>query len=115
MRLRTLFFASLVLAGGITLAGSLTAAAQSDEGTAEPLACVAETEGIATCYAGKVCECIYVPAAAAQARPAHFRWDCGILRPSCHVPGADAPSHYYYRPPLILHHRRDDDTDDKKS
>jgi len=67
MRLLSFFFAGFILAGFFALLGDMAVLAQTEDGAkAEPLACTAETEGIATCYAGKVCECIYVPAAAGQ-------------------------------------------------
>lgn len=56
---------------------------------AEEQACGADTVGRVTCMAGRLCRCGFEPASQATRLPDGFRWDCGILRPSC---GGPAPA-----------------------
>lgn len=46
-------------------------------------ACAAEHAGIVACMAGKLCACAYDRGGAVTGVPAGYRWDCGVLRPSC--------------------------------
>ena len=51
-----------------------------------PLACAAGTLGTTACLGSKLCACIYDRGGIASGIPAGYRWDCGILRPSCGSP-----------------------------
>lgn len=73
-----LLLATLVAGGG--------AAAQ------QPPACRAETAGIVTCMAGRLCECRFErPGRMTGVPSGGWRWDCGILRPACGG-GPDTPA-----------------------
>lgn len=59
--------------------------------TQATFACTQANEGQLSCQVGTQCECKYYKTT--REREAHFKWDCGIKRPSCpmvyHViPGA---------------------------
>ena len=47
--------------------------------------CNQVARGQVTCLATKLCECIYDRGGLTTGVPAGYRWDCGILRPSCEV------------------------------
>lgn len=47
--------------------------------------------GAASCFSGKLCECIHDRGGSVTGTPEGFRWDCGILRPKCGE-AADAPA-----------------------
>lgn len=53
--------------------------------------CTGQSLGAASCFSGKLCECIHDPGGSVTGIPAGFRWDCGILRPKCGE-AADAPA-----------------------
>lgn len=58
---------------------SSTAWAQSPQ-------CDAAAFGTVACFVDRMCSCIFDRGGAMTGRPAGYRWDCGVLRPSC---GAD--------------------------
>ncbi|MCW5699685.1 MAG: hypothetical protein KIT00_07580 [Rhodospirillales bacterium] len=45
--------------------------------------CSPKTLGQTACFTAKLCECIHDRGGKVTARPPGYRWDCGILRPSC--------------------------------
>jgi len=53
--------------------------------------CSGQNLGAASCFSGKLCECIYDRGGSVTGIPDGFRWDCGILRPKCGE-AADAPA-----------------------
>jgi hypothetical protein len=55
---------------------------------AQDRVCSPETVGITLCIAGRQCACGFARGSPATGLPDGFRWDCGILRPSC----AEAPA-----------------------
>ena len=73
------------------LAALLVVATPSWALAVEPLPCGSGTAGLVACVAGKLCACQYDPGGAMTGLPAGFRWDCGILRPSC-GPSAELPA-----------------------
>ena len=50
---------------------------------AQPPACSAEGAGLVACIAGRLCGCGFARGGPATGLPDGFRWDCGILRPTC--------------------------------
>lgn len=61
------------------VAGGASAAAQE-------AICALQEVGRVACLAGKLCTCRSAPGSPATRLPDGFRWDCGILRPSCGGP-----------------------------
>ena len=55
-------------------------------GAAQEVACSAQNPGRVACIAGKLCTCQFAPGSHATRLPDGFRWDCGVLRPSCGEP-----------------------------
>jgi hypothetical protein len=53
--------------------------------------CSGQSLGAASCFSGKLCECIHDRGGSVTGTPEGFRWDCGILRPKCGE-AADAPA-----------------------
>jgi hypothetical protein len=53
--------------------------------------CGGQNLGAASCFSGKLCECIHDRGGSVTGIPEGFRWDCGILRPKCGE-AADAPA-----------------------
>ena len=59
--------------------------------------CLEQREGMTFCFETKLCLCRFDPGGSLTARPAGYRWDCGVMRPSCGVvppdtnPPAQAP------------------------
>ncbi len=53
--------------------------------------CTGQSLGAASCFSGKLCECIHDRGGSVTGTPAGFRWDCGVLRPKCNEV-ADAPA-----------------------
>ncbi len=49
----------------------------------DPPACTDARAGAVACMAGRLCSCGYQRGGAVSGRPDGWRWDCGILRPSC--------------------------------
>jgi hypothetical protein len=49
----------------------------------DPPACTDTRAGAVACMAGRLCSCGYQRGGAMSGRPEGWRWDCGILRPSC--------------------------------
>lgn len=49
----------------------------------EPPLCEADRAGIVACIAGRLCACGFERGGAMTGLEDSFRWDCGILRPSC--------------------------------
>ena len=71
------------LARPIAIAATLAAVpALADEAPR----CTAEGAGLVACIAGRLCSCGFVRGSPATGLPDGFRWDCGILRPSCGPP-----------------------------
>lgn len=68
-----------------------------------PPACIAQREGMVACLGMTLCECRFQPGGSLTARPSGYRWDCGILRPSCGVvpPDASGPSGGQVPPVLV--------------
>ncbi len=56
---------------------------------AQEARCSAAEAGTVACIAGKLCGCLFARGSPATGLPDGYRWDCGILRPSC---GASAPA-----------------------
>lgn len=54
-------------------------------------ACVPARSGQLACIAGRLCACRFERGGSVAARPDRWAWDCGILRPDCQVPPAEAP------------------------
>lgn len=71
-----------ILAAAMVADGSVGARAQT-------AACAPDTVGTVACIAGRLCACAFSRGSPATGLPDGFRWDCGILRPSC---GAPAPA-----------------------
>jgi hypothetical protein len=63
-------------------------------------ACQAQREGMAFCFANKMCLCEYQPGGSLTGRPPGYRWDCGILRPSCDVVPPD--TNPQQQPPMLI-------------
>ncbi len=61
-------------------------AASSSVARAQAPACDAAAFGSVACFVNRMCACIFDRGGAMTGRPAGYRWDCGVLRPSC---GAD--------------------------
>ena len=55
---------------------------------ADAPSCTAEGAGLVACIAGRLCSCDFARGSPATGLPDGFRWDCGILRPSCGPPVA---------------------------
>lgn len=53
---------------------------------AEAPSCTPEGTGTVACIAGRLCSCGFARGSPATGLPDGFRWDCGILRPSCGPP-----------------------------
>lgn len=53
---------------------------------AEAPSCTADGAGLVVCIAGRLCSCGFARGSPATGLPDGFRWDCGILRPSCGPP-----------------------------
>ena len=70
------------VAVGTVAGGSVGARAQTE-------VCAPDTAGTVACIAGRLCACGFSRGSPATGLPDGFRWDCGILRPSC---GAPAPA-----------------------
>ena len=68
--------------------------------------CTAEIGGAATCMAGRVCECAFKRGGLMTGEPDGWRWDCGILRPSC-GPRFDAAPGAVALPPGLSLYRSD--------
>lgn len=69
----------------------------------DPPACNQDRVGAVACMAGKLCSCGYQRGGSVSGRPDGYRWDCGVLRPSCGpVPGADLPGGALQPMPQIL-------------
>ncbi len=69
----------------ILLLLALPAAAQ------ETPACDAAREGAVACLAGRLCECRLERGGSLTGQRSGFRWNCGILRPSCGEATAPQP------------------------
>jgi hypothetical protein len=69
---------------------------------AQPI-CGAQTDGLVACVAGRLCSCSYQRASRMTGQPAAFRWDCGLLRPSCGDAAADPTirSDPWFPPPSL--------------
>jgi hypothetical protein len=67
--------------GAFALALLIGSPAQAEE----PL-CTAAGAGLVSCIAGRLCSCGFARGSPANGLPDGFRWDCGILRPSCGSP-----------------------------
>ncbi|WP_270938628.1 hypothetical protein [Falsiroseomonas oryzae] len=46
-------------------------------------ACNQDRVGAVACMSGKLCACGYARGGIVSGRPDGYRWDCGVLRPSC--------------------------------
>jgi hypothetical protein len=53
---------------------------------AQTPSCTVEDAGQVACIAGRLCSCGFARGSPATGLPDGFRWDCGILRPSCGPP-----------------------------
>ncbi|MCK8784626.1 hypothetical protein M0638_09550 [Roseomonas sp. NAR14] len=51
--------------------------------------CNALRDGIAACLGGRQCVCGFERGGSLSGQPDRWRWDCGILRPSCQPAPAD--------------------------
>ena len=71
----------------LTLTGDMAFPARADD---MPV-CSGQNLGAASCFSGKLCECIHDRGGSVTGTPEGFRWDCGILRPKCGE-AADAPA-----------------------
>ena len=60
--------------------------------------CNQVARGQVTCFATKLCECIYDRGGTTTGVPAGYRWDCGILKPSCEVVPATIVDYGGYPP-----------------
>lgn len=86
----------LLLLGIIGLSPIAVAA---EEYTQAPV-CTIEREGQVACMDTKLCECGYQPADV-SGLPARFKWDCGIQRPACNIPGAEYDGPVYQLPQAL--------------
>jgi hypothetical protein len=71
----------------------------------EPIpACNAAREGATACLAGKLCSCGIARGGSITTRASGYRWDCGVLRPSCGpaVPPADVDGRFGGVPGMML-------------
>jgi hypothetical protein len=48
--------------------------------------CTLDAVGLVSCIAGRLCSCGFVRGSPATDLPDGYRWDCGLLRPSCGPP-----------------------------
>lgn len=69
--------------------------------------CTAEVGGAAACMAGRACECIFRRGGLMTGEPDGWRWDCGILRPSCGPRFDAAPAGAVALPPGLSLYRSD--------
>ena len=53
---------------------------------AQENACSAAAVGSVACIADRLCSCVFSRGSPATGLPDGYRWDCGILRPSCGPP-----------------------------
>ncbi|MEQ8967956.1 MAG: hypothetical protein RID91_19220 [Azospirillaceae bacterium] len=108
-----------LLALAALIGPALADPAAGQTGSEPPYACREDRAGVVQCIAGKLCECRFERGGSLSASPSSgWRWDCGILRPSCgpddEVPatlrGDNSLSAEDVIPDsLILDLRRDDD------
>ncbi len=69
----------------------------------DPIACTDSRAGAVACMAGKLCSCGYQRGGIVSGRPDGWRWDCGVLRPSCGDPvPATTPSQPVPMPQLFI-------------
>ena len=68
------------------LAALIALVAGSESAAAQETVCALQEVGRVACLAGKLCTCRSAPGSPATRLPDGFRWDCGILRPSCDGP-----------------------------
>lgn len=56
--------------------------------------CQEQREGMTFCFETRLCLCRFDAGGSLTGRPPGFRWDCGVLRPSCGVvpPDVGAPA-----------------------
>jgi hypothetical protein len=62
--------------------------------------CDARRAGAVACLSGRLCECRYERGGSLTGQSTGFRWNCGILRPSCGE--APAPQSVPLPPPDLL-------------
>jgi len=75
-----------VLTGALGIMGvlAMSGPAAGQPAAEPPYACREDRAGVVQCIAGKLCACRFERGGALSASPTSgWRWDCGILRPSC--------------------------------
>jgi hypothetical protein len=62
--------------------------------------CLEQREGMTFCFESKLCLCRFDAGGTLTGRPSGYRWDCGVLRPSCGVvpPDTNPPM----QPPMTI-------------
>ena len=70
----------------VCLAETLLLVAGGAPAGADESVCRSQSVGLVACIAGRLCSCRFEHASYASGLPDGFRWDCGILRPSCGDP-----------------------------
>ncbi len=93
-----------------TLCFALTAFAAPPGKAQEAPECNEDTFGQVACFSIKLCECIYDRGGTMTGLPARYRWDCGILRPTCFYTSTSiqeyrgTPPYYPYAAEIDVHH-----------
>lgn len=78
-------------------------ASETEVVATDPMACPDGRAGVVACMAGRLCRCGYERGGIVSGRPDGWRWDCGVLRPSCGDPvPATSPSPPFAMPQLYL-------------
>ena len=62
---------------------ALALAAPAAAANAQAPSCDQASLGTVACFVRKLCACTYVRGGTMTARAAGYRWDCGVMRPSC--------------------------------
>lgn len=75
-----------IRANGLCCAAATLAMLADLPASAQEPSCTTEAAGLVACIAGRLCSCGFARGSPATGLPVGFRWDCGILRPSCGPP-----------------------------
>lgn len=86
-------FAILALSSCMTSAWAQGVPGDAFPAHAPPMpVCNPPREGVAACLGGRQCLCRFERGGSIAGRPDGYRWDCGVLRPSCaEMPAEIAP------------------------
>lgn len=69
--------------GSVVLLTVALAAFPALAAAAQAPSCNQASLGMVACLVSKLCACTYARGGTMTAQPAGYRWDCGVLRPSC--------------------------------